>query len=607
MGVKGPYRIVLISVILVLAGPAGFCQDQRVADSLIQLYNQKPNARDSLRLSWLHDIAFNHSNPDSSLYYANTLSQSTEDPYFLYLSFMVEGSAHRMLGNLEESLQAFFKSLEMAPQTGLAIKEGLSYAAIGDVYSTSGAHENSILYYRKAIEVFRENDASASLSTVLFNLGDEYLKQDSLAQAAESFEAAGVIFERMGFTPGLAYVHGSMGVVYARQGSDEIALEELERAIRMLEEQEDFYAISDYLPYLSDLYWRQGNTERALSYAQRSLQLSPDLGLKEQISMANQKLSERYEQLGNSEASLEHYKAFVSYRDSVKNLESMQEMADMRTNFEVSQKQAEVDLLNQQRRTQRIVVIATIIALVLIGIIAVGLYRRNRFVRKTNRIIERERARSDSLLLNILPEETAEELKENGRVEAKRFESVSILFTDFKGFTNFAEKMSPETLVERIDYYFSRFDTIIEKHGLEKIKTIGDAYMCVGGLPFPLENHAEKAVEAALEIAAFVRDSMRSVPKGQPIFDIRIGINTGPVIAGVVGTKKFAYDIWGDAVNVAARMESNSAPGRINVSEHTHQLIKGRYECEYRGLIEAKNRGKLKMYFVNQLEPATHS
>lgn len=579
-------------------GAKGICQDQRVADSLLERYTRNTEAPDSLRLKWLHDIAFNHSDPDSSLYYAQLLSEKTDDPFFLYLSYMVEGSAHRMLGNLEESLQAFFNSLEIAPQTNNKVKKGLSYAAIGDVYSISGAHENSIRYYNKAIDIFRENGDSPSLSVVLFNLGDEYLKQDSLSQAAESFAAAGEQFESQGYTPGLAYVHGSMGVIYARQERDSEAVEELDRAVAMLEEQEDYYAISEYLPYLSDLYLKQGDMEQALAYAERSLELSTELGLKEQISLANQKLSELHEQLGDPDASLRHYKAFVAFRDSVNNLEAMQEMADMRTDFEVSQKQGEVDLLNQQRRTQRIVVIATIIALVLIGIIAVGLYRRNRFVRETNRIIAQEKDRSDSLLLNILPEETAEELKEKGKVAAKKFESVSVLFTDFKGFTSFAENMSPEALVETVDFYFSQFDKIIEKHGLEKIKTIGDAYMCVGGLPFPLEDHARKAVEAALEIADFVRESARSLPEDKPRFDIRIGINTGPVVAGVVGTKKFAYDIWGDAVNIAARMESHSEPGRINISEDTYQLIKEDFDCEYRGAIEAKNRGRLKMYFV---------
>ncbi len=220
-------------------------------------------------------------------------------------------------------------------------------------------------------------------------------------------------------------------------------------------------------------------------------------------------------------------------------------------------------------------------------------------MQKTSHIIRGERDRSDSLLCNILPEKTAQELKEAGKVQAKHFESVTVMFTDFKAFTANSNLLSPEELVESIDFYFSKFDEIMEKYGLEKIKTIGDAYMCAGGLPFPTSDHAHKMVEAALEIAEFVDESKKEDPNNLTRFDIRIGINTGAVVAGVVGTKKFAYDIWGDTVNIASRMESNSEAGKINVSENTYQLIKEDYYCSYRGEIEAKYKGKLNMYFVN--------
>jgi len=201
-------------------------------------------------------------------------------------------------------------------------------------------------------------------------------------------------------------------------------------------------------------------------------------------------------------------------------------------------------------------------------------------------------------LLNILPEQTAEELKDKGKVQAKRFDSVSVMFTDFKDFTTYSDKLSPEELVDSIDFYYSKFDDIIEKHGLEKIKTVGDAYMCAGGLPFPTRDHPIKMVEAALEIAEFVNESKKVDPDSKSRFDIRIGINTGSVVAGVVGKKKFAYDIWGDTVNIASRMESNSDPGKINISDNTYQLVKNQYKCTYRGEIQAKNKGMMKMYFV---------
>jgi len=273
-------------------------------------------------------------------------------------------------------------------------------------------------------------------------------------------------------------------------------------------------------------------------------------------------------------------------------------MADLRTNYEVSRKQTEVDLLNKQKQNQRRLTVASTVALLSTILLAIGLYRRYHFVKKTNALIEQERGRSDHLLLNILPEETAWELKNSGHVKATRFESVTVMFTDFRNFTVYASQLSPEKLVQTVDFYFSRFDMIIESYGLEKIKTIGDAYMCAAGLPFPTPDHALNMVKAAMEIVAFVAQTRQSATPGDPCFDIRVGVHTGPVVAGVVGIKKFAYDIWGDTVNIAARLESNSETGRINISEHTYDLVKDQIACEYRGEIEAKNRGPLKMYFV---------
>ena len=263
-------------------------------------------------------------------------------------------------------------------------------------------------------------------------------------------------------------------------------------------------------------------------------------------------------------------------------------------------KEAELDLIREQRQNQRIILWATGIVVLLLSALAFAMYRRNKYVQQTKKIIEGEQARSEELLLNILPKQTAEELKEKGRVTAKKFESVSVLFTDFVGFTKYAEMLDPEKLVESMDFYYAHFDNIIERYGLEKIKTVGDSYMCAGGLPFEDEAHAVKIVNAAREIVDFVEQARKDATKADVRFDIRIGINSGPVVAGVVGTRKFAYDIWGDTVNVASRMENHSDAGKINISENTYALVKDHFECEARGALAIKNHGKMKMYFVEQ-------
>ncbi len=210
------------------------------------------------------------------------------------------------------------------------------------------------------------------------------------------------------------------------------------------------------------------------------------------------------------------------------------------------------------------------------------------------REVESEKAKSDALLLNILPSEVATELKQHGFAKAKQFENVTVLFTDFVNFTGISGTLSPKALVEEINAYFIGFDEIITRHGVEKIKTIGDAYMAVCGLPTESENHAEKMVKVALDILDFV--NKRKQEGG--LFDVRIGLNSGSVVAGIIGFRKYAYDIWGDTVNTAARMESSSDKGRINISGVTHELLQGKYNCTYRGKIEAKNKGEIDMYYV---------
>lgn len=213
--------------------------------------------------------------------------------------------------------------------------------------------------------------------------------------------------------------------------------------------------------------------------------------------------------------------------------------------------------------------------------------------------LEVEKKKSDDLLLNILPAETAEELKATGRARARSYEAATVLFTDFKDFTRISENLTPEELVSVIDFYFCAFDRIISSYKIEKIKTIGDAYMCAGGIPDPEANTPADVVKAALEILQFVKSlnpDNKQLKKHK--FEIRVGIHTGPVVAGIVGTTKFAYDIWGDTVNTAARMESCGEEGKVNISGATYDIIKDEFRCTYRGKVDAKNKGDIDMYFV---------
>lgn len=225
-------------------------------------------------------------------------------------------------------------------------------------------------------------------------------------------------------------------------------------------------------------------------------------------------------------------------------------------------------------------------------------------LKRLNQDLDASFKESERLLLNILPEGVADQLKKEGHVKPQQYDCVTVLFTDFENFTQIAENMTPAELIRQLDSTFSFFDSVIERFGLEKLKTIGDSFMCAGGIPEANATNAVDAVLAALEIQEFMRQvkDFRAL-RGEEFWDCRIGISTGPLVAGVVGSKKFAYDVWGDTVNMASRMESSGAVGRINISEATYELVDAFFACEARGKIQAKNKGEVAMYFVDGILP----
>ncbi|HBB92819.1 MAG TPA: hypothetical protein DC042_14165 [Bacteroidales bacterium] len=237
--------------------------------------------------------------------------------------------------------------------------------------------------------------------------------------------------------------------------------------------------------------------------------------------------------------------------------------------------------------------------LILILIIAFIIFRNYLNKVKINRLLDKQNVQIENLLLNILPAPVAKELQESGKASPRDYSSVTVLFTDFKGFTRIAEGMSPNELVTELNDFFHAFDDIVERHNLEKIKTIGDAYMCAGGIPAENSTHPFDAVEAGFEMQRFIASrNLERAANGQEPWELRVGIHTGPVVAGVVGRKKYAYDIWGSTVNIASRMESNGEVGRVNISMSTFNLVREKYQCHYRGKITAKNLGDIDMYFV---------
>lgn len=253
----------------------------------------------------------------------------------------------------------------------------------------------------------------------------------------------------------------------------------------------------------------------------------------------------------------------------------------------------------------------TIYATIFVAIILLYLWKRRvdfeaekakleQIIKERTAELIREKEKTDELLANLLPKDTADELKNTGKATSQKFNMVTVLFSDIQGFTKIAEQMNPEKLIDELDNFFFHFDSVVEKYNIEKIKTIGDAYMCAGGIPYKNRTNPVEVVLAAVEIQEYMRQLQR---KDTNIWDLRIGIHTGAVIAGVVGHKRMSYDIWGDTVNTASRMESSGEAGKVNISGHTYELVKDFFVCEYRGKMPVKYKGDVDMYFVKGIRP----
>ncbi len=362
-------------------------QDQRVADSLALIY-QENMLEGKEKMELLKDLSFNELNDgELSLKYAEELiqlSEIEENSKYLFSGYLQKGEYYKKTGDLEMALETYFEAANIAVDAKSLIDEGVVYISIADTYSIMENFDNAVHFYNKSIPILRSEADSVPLASALLNAGDTYYNMGRYDDALRYFEEAGPIFNKMNYTVGAAYNLGNVGMIYAKQGKDSLAKKQIYEAIAILEESEDYYPISVYLTIMSDIYLKQNDFATALSYSNRSLELATAYGLKEQIGDAYLQLSELHEQAGNQEAALNYYKSHILYRDSLRNIEAIEQMADIRTDFEVAQKQIEVDLLTHKRENQQTINILAGLISVLFILFAIGLYRRNRFIRKTN-------------------------------------------------------------------------------------------------------------------------------------------------------------------------------------------------------------------------------
>ncbi len=487
------------------------------------------------------------------------------------------------------------------------------YTQLGHLQLELDRYPDALRWYAEALRLRERLDDPGRLAEVLTDYANALDEVDSSQVALKYYERALNTWKELEDLPGQANVYTNLGDAYKHIGDYNTALKYLQLAEKISLSIEDKQSLMEVYNTIGDVHYRAGRQNLALEYVQKYYRIAQETGDEKYIQGAYKDFAEVYARMGNfSEA----YNWRVQY-DSLRYQRLNEKIgtdfvrkeavfADQKKQEEIEEQRRELRVRDAELATGKTRQLALLGGAVLLLLLAALLFNRNRIRARANtqlaaknQAIQRERERADDLLKNILPEQTALELKLHNKVQPVRYESVTVMFTDFKGFTTIAETMSPEALIAVLDDCFRMFDAVIARHGLEKIKTIGDAYMCAGGLPVMNATHPIDTVSAAFEMLEGLRQLMsKKTPEQQAVFEMRIGIHTGPVVAGVVGSHKFAYDIWGDTVNVAARLEQGGTAGKINISETTYELVHDQFQCTYRGKLAAKNKGEIAMYYV---------
>lgn len=620
-------------------------ESAKVALTISQKVNFKKGiAASYFRVGLIHSYLGNYPEALKNHLASLKIKEEMGDKAGIASSYNYIGGIYEEQGNYPEALKNYFVSLTKSEQTDNKREVASSYNNIANIYQAQGNYPQALKNYLKSLSIREERGDKKGIANSYNNIGIVYYSLENFNEALKNYRASLKISAEIGNKRGIGFSYNNIGVIYDEQGNYQEALKNYLASLKISEETDDKEGIATSFNNIGSIYYYQGhyadamkqyiaslkifeelgNKENiAISYnkignvyvkqkkmkegkhwLEKSLQLAREIGSKEYIKNAYLGLSEADSSLGDYRSAYLHHKMYTLYRDSLTNEESNKKIVQQQMQYEFDKKEAvskaiqekknqvariERELQQKEINQQKLMRNSFIAGFVLILGFSVVVFGQKKKIEKGKRL-------SDNLLLNILPEEVANELKERGATTAKHFDAVSVLFTDFVDFTLVSERMTSQQLVEELHSCFKAFDGIISKYNIEKIKTIGDAYLAVCGLPVADEQHAGKIVSAALEINQFMQTRLKEL--GSKTFDIRIGIHSGSVVAGIVGVKKFAYDIWGDTVNTAARVEQGSEPGKINISGSTYDLVKHIYNCEYRGKIKAKNKGEIDMYFV---------
>jgi adenylate cyclase len=542
--------------------------------------------------------------PDSALnYYQHSLKicEELKDSSGIATAYNNIGLVDQFQGRIPEALENLSNALHYYEL--LNDDDGITTAHlnIAAVYQEQRQYDNAKAFYQKSLAIAQKRNDKYAIGATLNHMGGLYEEMGMLDSALYYFTKALEVRTSINDKQGIAYTQKNLGNIYTRLKKYDEAKTAFVKSLSAFEELADKKGISVVTNLYGASLMNEGDLISGESYLDRSLRVARELNFPADIRNAAGNLQQLYRKKSRWKDALLMNDLFVQMRDTIANNDNIKAALKTQAKYEFEKREA---LLKSEQEKKNALAAAElkkqkfIRNAVIGGLAVVAFFLVVVFLQRNK--ISKEKKRSDELLLNILPEETAEELKQTGSAKAKSFDLVTVLFSDFKNFTQAAEKLSAEELVAEINYCYSAFDEIISKNGIEKIKTIGDAYMCAGGLPATNTTHPVDVVRAALEMQQFISSNkIQREQSGKPFFELRIGIHTGPVVAGIVGIKKFAYDIWGDTVNTASRMESSGESGKVNISEATYSLVKEKFHCTARGKIQAKNKGEVEMFFVS--------
>lgn len=514
------------------------------------------------------------------------------------------GGIYNEQGDHARALDYCLKALKLAEKTNDKMRMLSSYANIGSIYHNRNKKDPKVIeYLMKALPLSEALGNKETTAVLLGNIGEVYFDQNNDEKAISFYRQSIATGSN---TANSAFIYNGIGKVFLRQKQYDLALNNHRKALDIAEKVNDKMKQLGALQGIANVHFKQKDYQASLAYFAKAEAIGTEINASNELKDLYQELSKVYVEMDDYKNAYEYKVKYGSIRDTIFNLESAKKLGRIQFDFDLYKKEGEIKLLTNEQKLnalelqkQRQSILMFTIGIVLLLIFAFVISREYRNKAKLNKKLDKQKAEIQNLISNILPAEVAKELQETGRSMPKSFQTVSVMFSDFKNFTSLAERISPEQLIQELNICFVAFDTIIEKYKLEKIKTIGDAYMCAGGIPTEDLSHPFRMVKAAMEIQAYMRNfNQARVEAGFEPLQMRIGIHVGPVVAGVVGKKKFAYDIWGSTVNIASRMESNGEPDKVNISRAVYELVKEKYICTHRGKIYAKNIGEIDMFFV---------